>query len=90
VTVPQGNTVALRVFVVHGDTHEVSVLAPDGQVAAPTATWPWDGAYQVSLKAEKVGTSKLSCAIHGPSMTANMLVVLHEHTCPVPLVRRRY
>jgi len=67
--------VAVRVFVVNGDKHDVSVLAPDGQVAAPTATWTRGGEYQISFKAEKVGTYKLSCAIHGPSMTANMLVL---------------
>ena len=78
VTVPQGDTVAVRVFVVNGDKrdkHEVSVLAPDGQVAVPAATWTRGGEYPVSLKAEKVGTYKLSCAIHGPSMTANILVL---------------
>ena len=75
VTVPQGDTVAVRVFVVNGDKHKVSVVAPDGQVAVPPATGTCGGEYQVSLKAEKVGTPKLSCAIHVPSMTANMLVV---------------
>src|SRR6266542_6541566 len=65
VIVPQGDTVAVRVFVVNGDKHEVSVLAPDGQVAVPTATWTRGGEYQVSFKAEKAGTYKLSCAIHG-------------------------
>ena len=75
VTVPQGDTVAVRVFVVNGDKHDVSVLTPDGQVAVPTATWTRGGEYQVSFKAEKVGTYKLSCAIHGPSMAANMLVL---------------
>jgi len=75
VIVPQGDTVAVRVFVVNGDKHEVSVVAPDGQVAVPTATWTRGGEYPVSLKAEKVGTYKLSCAIHGPSMTANILVL---------------
>jgi plastocyanin len=77
VTVPQGDTVAVRVFVVNGDKHDVSVLAPDGQVAVPSATWTRGGEYQVSLKAEKAGTYELICAIHGPSMTANMLVVPH-------------
>ena len=75
VTVPQSDIVAVRVFVVNGDKHEVSVVAPDGQVAVPTATWTRGGEYPVSLKAEKVGTYKLSCAIHGPSMTANILVL---------------
>src|SRR6266581_4235705 len=75
VTVPQGDTVAVRVFVVNGDKHEVSVFAPDGQVAVPPATWTRGGEYQVSFKAEKAGTYKLSCAIHGPSLTANILVL---------------
>jgi plastocyanin len=75
VTVQQGDTVAVRVFVVNGDTHDVSVLAPDGQVVVPTATWTRGGEYQVSFQAEKVGTYKLICAIHGPSMTATILVV---------------
>src|SRR5438128_1966020 len=39
VTVQQGDTVTLHVFVVNGDKHEVGVLAPDGQVVVPTATW---------------------------------------------------
>src|SRR5437588_109686 len=72
---PQDDTVAVRVFVVNGDKHEVSVVAPDGQVAVPTATWTRGGEYPVSSKAEKVGTYTLSCAIHGPSMTANILVL---------------
>ena len=75
VTVPQGDTVAVRVFVVNGDKHEVSVFAPDGQVAVPPATWTRGGEYQVSLKAEKAGTYKLLCAIHGPSMTASILAM---------------
>ena len=33
VTVSQGDTVVVHVCVAHGDKHEVSVLAPDGQVA---------------------------------------------------------
>jgi plastocyanin len=75
VAVPQGDTVAVRVFVVNGDKHDVSVLAPDGQVVVPTVTWTRGGEYQVSFKTEKAGTYKLICAIHAPSMTANVLVV---------------
>jgi len=75
VTVQQGDAVAVRAFVVHGDQHAVSVLAPDGQVVVPSATWTRGGAYQLSFKAEKVGTYKLSCAIHAPSMTAHLVVL---------------
>jgi hypothetical protein len=71
----KGPGVAVRAFVVNGDKHDVSVLAPDGQVVVPTAAWTRGGEYQISFKAEKVGTYKLSCAIHAPSMTANMVVL---------------
>src|SRR5215813_7846207 len=56
VTVQQGDAVAVHAFVVHGDQHDVSVLAPDGQVVVPPSTWTRGGAYQLSFKAEKVGT----------------------------------
>jgi plastocyanin len=75
VTVQQGDTVTLHVLVVNGDTHEVGVLAPDGQVVVPTATWNRGVEYRVSFVAEKVGTYKLSCATHAPTMTANILVL---------------
>src|SRR5262249_109136 len=75
VTVPPGDTGAVRVFGGNGDKHEVSVVAPDGQVAVPPATWTRGGEYQVSVKAEKAGTYKLLCAIHGPSMTASILAL---------------
>ncbi len=64
VIVPQGDTVAVRVFVVNGDKHEVSVVAPDGQVAVPTATWTRGGEYQSLLRPTKWAPT--TCA--GPSM----------------------
>ena len=75
VTVRQGDTVTLHVFVVNGDKHEVGVLAPDGRVVVPAATWNRGVEYRVSFVAEKVGTYKLSCAVHAPTMTANILVL---------------
>jgi hypothetical protein len=39
ITVLKGDTMVLSTFVVKGDKHEVAVLAPDGQVAVPTAVW---------------------------------------------------
>jgi plastocyanin len=75
ITVPQGDTVRLTVFVVNGDQHDVAVLAPDGQVVVPTAIWQRGREYQVSFVGEKVGTYQLKCFAHAPTMTANMLVV---------------
>jgi plastocyanin len=75
ITVQQGDTVTLTAFVVNGDHHDVAVLAPDGQVAVPTAIWQRGREYQVSLVAEKVGTYQLKCFAHAPTMTANILVL---------------
>jgi plastocyanin len=75
VTVQEGDAVTLHVLVVNGDKHEVGVLAPDGQVVVPTATWNGGVEYRVSFVAEKIGAYKLSCEIHAPTMTANILVL---------------
>jgi len=75
VTVQQGDAVTVRTFVVNSDHHAVSVLAPDGQVVVPPATWTRGGEYQIAFQAEKVGTYKLIGAIHAPSMTANLVVL---------------
>jgi plastocyanin len=74
-TVQQGDTVTLHVLVVNGDKHEVGVLAPDGQVVEPKATWNRGVEYRISFVAEKVGTYKPSCETHAPTMTANILVL---------------
>ncbi|MEM2123066.1 MAG: hypothetical protein QXE79_05480, partial [Candidatus Bathyarchaeia archaeon] len=55
VAVQQGDTVTLTVFVVNGDHHEVAVLAPDGQVVVPTATWQRGREYKISFGVEQVG-----------------------------------
>lgn len=75
ITVQQGDTVTLTVFVVNGDQHEVGILAPDGQVVVPTATWHRGQEYRVAFLAEKVGTYRLSCFTHAPTMTASILVL---------------
>jgi plastocyanin len=75
ITVPQGDTVTLTAFVVNGDQHDVAVLAPDGQVVVPTATWQRGREYHISFVAEKVGSYQLKCFAHAPTMTANILVL---------------
>ena len=63
------------VLVVNGDRHDVTVLAPDGQVVVPTALWQRGREYQMSFVAEKAGTYQLKCFAHAPTMTANILVL---------------
>ena len=75
ITVQQGDTVTLTAFVVNGDQHEVAVLAPDGQVVVPQATWQRGKEYRISFTAEKVGTYHLSCSTHAPTMTTSILVL---------------
>lgn len=75
VVVHRGDTVALTVFVVNGDQHEIAVLAPDGQIVAPRATWHRGREYRVSFVADKAGTYRLTCYTHAPTMTANILVL---------------
>ncbi len=75
VVVHQGDTVALTVFIVNGDSHDVAVLAPDGRVVMPQATWHRGREYRVSFMAEKLGPYKLTCFTHAPSMIATILVL---------------
>src|SRR2546425_13131746 len=62
VTVPQGDTVAVRAFVVNGDKHEVSVLAPDGQVVVPTATWTRGGEAEPAKFEAEYSPEELACS----------------------------
>ncbi len=75
VTVQQGTTVILNVFVVNGDEHEVQVFSPDGSVVIPKTTWNRGREYRLSIVAEKVGTYQLICSTHAPTMTAAILVL---------------
>ncbi len=75
VTVHQGDTVALTVFVANGDHHEVQVTAPDGRVLVPKSTWDRGREYRASFVAEKPGTYRLNCLTHAPTMTATILVL---------------
>lgn len=75
VTVRQGDTVELTVFVVNGDEHDARIVAPDGRVAVPETTWKRGRQYDVSFVAEQVGTYQLGCSHHAPTMVANFLVL---------------
>ena len=75
VTVWQGDTVTLTVFVVNGDEHEVRLLAPNGKVIAAKTILNRGREYRLSFVAQQPGTYHLSCSIHAPTMTASIFVV---------------
>jgi plastocyanin len=75
VTVRRGDTVALTVFVVNGDEHEVSVMAPDGQRVVATAKWNRGREYHAEFVAARAGTYQLVCSTHAPSMIASFGVL---------------
>jgi plastocyanin len=75
VTLARGDAVALNVFVVNGDEHEVRVLSPDGQVVVAKRTWQRGREYRVSFVVEKVGTYQLACSTHAPTMLAIIQVL---------------
>ena len=75
VTVEQGDTVTLVVFVVNGDQHDVGLQAPDGSIVAPRKTLARGQEYRLSFTAKLAGTYHFSCAIHTPTMSASILVL---------------
>lgn len=75
VAVRQGDTVALTVFVVNGDAHEVWITGPDGQKVVPNAKWQRGREYRIAFVAEKAGAYQLMCSEHAPSMIATFLAL---------------
>lgn len=73
VTVRQGDTVNLSVFVVNGDEHEVQITAPDGSEVMSRTKWNRGREYKVSFVAKEVGPYQLTCSIHAPTMSATFL-----------------
>jgi hypothetical protein len=67
--------VALTVFVVNGDEHEVWISAPDGLKVVPNTVWQRGREYHAEFVAEKVGAYQLACSNHAPTMTATFLVL---------------
>jgi plastocyanin len=75
VTVRQGDTVKLIVFIVNGDKHEVWITAPDGQKVVAPKKWNRGREYHVQFVAEKTGSYQLVCSEHAPSMITTFMVL---------------
>lgn len=74
-TVLQGDTVKLIVFVVNGDEHEARITDPDGREVVAKTTWNRGREYEVSFVAEKLGPYQLTCSTHSPTMNATFYVL---------------
>lgn len=75
VTVREGDTVKLTVFVVNGDEHEVAVTDPEGRAVVPKRKWHRGREYEVSFVAKQPGSYHLACSTHAPTMNATFLVL---------------
>ncbi len=75
VTVHQGDTAKLTVFIVNGDEHEVWIAAPDGQRVVAPKKWNRGREYNVEFVAENTGTYQLVCSEHAPSMITTFFVL---------------
>jgi len=74
-TVRQGDTVTLNVFVVHGDEHEIRLVAPDGRPVAGKTRMQRGREYRLSFTATQTGPYHLVCSTHTPTMTATLFVL---------------
>jgi hypothetical protein len=88
VTVRQGDTVQLTVFIVNGDKHDVSVSASDGRKIVADTVWNRGREYHVRFVAEQAGAYQLVCSEHAPSMIATFLA-LHQVARPREGISRR-
>lgn len=75
VTVRQGDSVKLRVFVVNADEHEVGITDPDGRDVVAKTKFNRGREYELSFVAKKIGPYQLTCSTHAPTMTATILVL---------------
>lgn len=74
-TVYQGDSIMLSVFIANGDHHEVQLTDPDGESVIAKKTWDRGREYTAFFQAQKLGTYQLNCGTHAPSMTATILVL---------------
>ena len=75
VTVQQGDSIMLSVFIANGDHHEVRLTDPDGEAIIAKTTWDRGREYTAFFETRKLGKYRLDCGAHAPSMTATILVM---------------
>lgn len=71
----QGDTVDFTLFIINGDKHVTWVEAPNGTSAVAEFEMNRGREYKKSFTASQVGTYKLICTTHDPTMMAHVLVL---------------
>lgn len=74
-TVFQGDTVKLVLFVVNGDLHADRVEDPDGQIVVAEQNHNRGRQYEISFVAEKAGVYQLRCKEHAENMRLLITVI---------------
>lgn len=74
-TVLQGDRLTLRVFIVNGDKHTAWVEGPDGAEVVKEGEQNRGREYVMTFTAAQVGTYKLVCNEHDPTMRAVITVL---------------
>ena len=70
-----GLGLAVHEFVTNGDRHQAQLTDPDGAKIINNAAWDRGREYTAFFEARSAGRYRLECTIHGPSMTATILVL---------------
>lgn len=74
-TVLQGDQVKLRILIINGDKHSTWVEGPDGKEAVKEQEQNRGREYLVNFTASQVGSYKLICNEHDPTMKAVITVL---------------
>ncbi len=74
-TVLEGDTVDLTIFVLNGDKHETWVESPDGSEVVTEFEMNRGREYSKSFVASNAGVYRLICNTHEPTMTAYILAL---------------
>lgn len=71
----QGDSIDLHTFILNGNSHNVWVEAPDGTKVVEDIEMNRGRAYNLKFEASQAGVYKLVCSTHGPTMTADIVVI---------------
>lgn len=71
----QGDSIDLHTFVLNGNFHNVWVEAPDGTKVVDDIEMNRGRTYNLEFDATEAGVYKLVCSTHGPTMTAEIVVI---------------
>ena len=72
---PNDDTLNLHFFILNGNEHTVWVEDPNGTVVTDVTEMNRGREYDFSVSAVEPGVYRLICSTHGPTMTAEILVL---------------